>query len=318
MRTVPERLEPGRTVAQEYRFIAAPKEDEILTSYGAGMPALTEFGRLAPISRLALALLKGIRSVIPNYGVAILVLTLIVRIILHPLTRMSQLSMTRMQKLQPHVAELQRKYANDKPKLAQEQMALFRRYGVSPLSGCWPTFLQLPVLIALFYALRGAIALRQAGFLWVKDLSRPDTLFYFPPQILLLGNKGFNPLPILMGGAMFLNQQFTPEPAGEQALRQHRMMKWFLLLFVVMFYSAPSGLCLYWTASTLVGLLERWVIDRKASAIELKPVDAAAPREKREKPVTKGSQPAGWLEKLQRRLEGAPRARRSGKHGSKE
>jgi YidC/Oxa1 family membrane protein insertase len=281
--TAQQRLEPAQRVTQRYRVIAAPKEDRILEAYNAGLPDLVEFGMLPTVSRLTIAVLNGVYAVVRNYGVAILVVTLIIRAILHPLTRKSQLSMAKMQKLQPQILDLQKKYANDKQKLTQEQWQLFRTYGVRPWSGCWPVFLQMPVLIALFGALRAAIELRHAGFLWVDDLSQPDTLFRFPFYLPVFGNE-FNLLPILMAGVMFLNQQFTPPPTGEQAQRQQRMMKFFPMMLALLFYSMPSGLSLYFMASTAVGMFERWLIDKTAGEIKLRPAAEPA-RSKRPTPM---------------------------------
>ena len=318
MRSVAEPIEAGASLSRSFRFIATPKDDNMLKAYGSGLKSLIEYGVLPSVSRFVLVLLNGIYALIPNYGVAILILTVLVRCALHPLTRKSQLSMHRMQQLQPQLTELQKKYANDSQKLAQEQMALYKRYGVSPLSGCGPMFLQLPVLLALFGALRAAIELRHAGFLWVDDLSGPDTLFRLPTHLPIVGNQ-FNLLPILMAAAMMVNQQFTKTPAAtEQARQQQRMMKWFPLLFVVMLYNMPSGLCLYWTASTVLGLAERWLIERKASKVELRPVADQQKRQQRGKPPKEPrAKPSGLLGKIMRLAEEQPQADRSSKKRKK-
>ncbi|MFO8006608.1 MAG: membrane protein insertase YidC [Candidatus Brocadiia bacterium] len=303
IRTIPFSLEPGQSRTVAYRLVAAPKVEEVLEPYGAGLEQVVDLGLLPSISRLALVVLNLIYSVIPNYGIAIILLTAFVRVILHPLTRKSQMSMAKMQKLQPEIAELQKQFGDDREKLAQEQMKLWRKYGVSPLSGCGPLLLQLPVLIALFGALRAAIELRHAGFLWVDDLSRPDTLFRLPFTLPILGDA-FNLLPLFMAAAMLLNQQFTPDTGTEQGKQQQKIMKWLPLFFVVILYNFPSGLCLYLTVSTSIGLVERWLITKKAAQIELKPV-AETRREKR-KEKKRGTrvppQPAkeGWLDKLRK------------------
>ncbi|MCK4374938.1 MAG: membrane protein insertase YidC, partial [Candidatus Brocadiae bacterium] len=313
--TTPQRLEPGETLVQRYRFIAAPKEDKVLAAYSAGLPGLVEFGLLPSVSRIALAILNGAHAVLPNYGVAILVLTLVVRAVLHPLTRKSQMSMIRMQKLQPQLTELQKQHAGDKQKLAQEQMALWGKHGVSPMSGCWPIFIQMPVLITLFGALRAAIELRHAGFLlWMDDLSHPDVLFHFPIHLPVLGNE-FNLLPILMAVVMFINQRFTAQATTEQARQQQKMMKFMPALFGVLFYHMPSGLCLYFTASMGIGALERWLIERKAATVQLKPVAEAARKEKRRPPGPQKPEKVGWLGKLQRMLQEQERSSRRAKSG---
>jgi len=300
--TDPVALEPDGSLTERYRIITVPKKDEMLDRYDAGLSGLVEFGWFPTLSRLALALLKAIHRLLPNYGVAILVLTAIIRTILHPLTRKSQLSMSRMQKLQPMIQELQNRYKDDKQKVTHGQLELFRKYGVSPMSGCWPLFLQMPVLFALFGALRAAIELRHAGFLWVDDLSRPDTLFHFPFYLPLLGNA-FNLLPLLVVVMMIVNQRFTPKPASEQARQQQKMMKFMPAVLGLLFYRMPSGLCLYFTASMGAGALERWLIDKKAAKIELKPIADGERKEKRRGGTSRKPEKRSWLERLQDRME---------------
>jgi YidC/Oxa1 family membrane protein insertase len=297
--TEPVRLEPGQQVGRSYRMVAAPKEDDVLRSYDAGLTGLVEYGLWPSLSRLTVSVLNGVYAIVHNYGIAILVVTAIVRTLLHPLTLKSQLGMIKMQKLQPQVMELQRKHADDRQKMSQEQWKLFQKYGVSPLSGCWPMLLQMPVLIALFGALRAAIELRHAGFLWIDDLSRPDTLFHLPIHLPFLGNE-FNLLPIIMGVVMVLNQRFmSTKPTTDQQKQQQAIMKFFPIFMAVLFYHMPSGLCLYFTTSMGIGVLERWIIERRYRDLELKP---AGEEERRKKgPGRRATRPAkkGWLDKLQ-------------------
>lgn len=297
--TAQEPLKPNQKLAEHYSFIAAPKEEKTLARYDMGLSGLVEFGWFRTLSRLVLALLNAVHKVLPNYGVAILVLTAIMRASLHYLTRKSQLSFSKMQKLQPQIAELQKKYANDKQKQTQEQVELFRKYGVSPWKGCWPMLLQMPVLFALFGALRAAIQLRHAGFLWVEDLSRPDNLFELPFGVPLLGNQ-FNLLPILVIAVMLVNQRFTPKPATEQARQQQSIMKFMPVMLGLLFYRMPSGLCLYFVASMGIGALERWLIDKKAATIKLKPVAETTRKEKRRPVTPQRPKKSGLWQKVQK------------------
>jgi len=310
-------LEPGKPLAQKYVFLAVPKEDAILARYDVGLDGLVEFGMLPTISRLTVALLNLIWAVFHNYGVAIIILTLSVRLALHPLTRKSQLSMTKMQKLQPMIAELQKKYGDDKQKLSQEQMLLWRKYGVTPWGGCLPILLQMPVLFALYGALGAAIELRQASFLWVEDLSRPDTLFLFPFNIPFIGYE-FNLLPILMAVVMFLNSYFTPEPASEQARQQQKIMKWMPVFFAFLFYRWPAGLSLYFMVSTAIGMLERWVIDRQALKMEMKPVSEIAAKAKRQPAVPGKASGKTWLDRLSDLQDRVQRPERPGRRNKGE
>jgi YidC/Oxa1 family membrane protein insertase len=171
--------------------------------------------------------------------------------------------MYRMQKLQPKIKELQQKHKNDKQKLGTEQMKLFREHGVSPFSGCLPMLLQMPILFALFYALRQTFEMRQSPFCgWITDLSLPDTVGHFPAGLPFLGGVAINILPLLMTVAMFFQQRMTPKSDDPQQQQQQKMMAFMPLLFAFMFYSMPSGLCLYWFTSTVLGMAEQYLIKR--------------------------------------------------------
>ncbi len=308
-------LPPAGTLAHRYWLVAAPVLKEALEPYGAGITRALRsaslhkftrylsFGTIDYISPLMLGILKGFYSVVRNYGVAILMLTLLVRIALHPLTRMSQTSMRKMQALQPKLAEIQKKYKDDKQRQVQEQMTLYRRYGVHPMSGCWPMFLQMPVFIALFVTLRTAVQLRQAPFIpgWISDLSRPDTVWHFPFFMWILGNE-LNILPFLMAGAWMLNQKFMPKPADPRAQQQQQFMKWFPLFFAVMLYHFASGLLLYWTASSALGILEQWLIRRRMAGMELTPVGQEQKPKKRTPRPSEARKP-GLLGRVVRQIE---------------
>jgi YidC/Oxa1 family membrane protein insertase len=306
--SVVQTLQPGESFETAYRLIAAPKKDDLLESYDKGMQGLVEYGLLPAVSRIVLQVLKGVYWLIPNYGIAILVVTAIVRTILHPMTRKMQVGMAKMQKLQPMMQELQKKYADDKQKLTQEQLALWRRYGVNPMGGCWPMFLQLPVLFALFGALRAAIELRHAGFLWIDDLSMPDRLITFSFSLPLIGNE-FNILPILSAVAMFFSQKSMSGAAtSDQAKQQQAMMKFMPIMLLFFFYRMPSGLTLYFCATMAIGIVERKLVQRKTEKLELKPVAEKAGKAGRRG----GTKTSGetWLGKLQRKVEEMERRNR--------
>ncbi len=300
--STPLRLEPGQSIARRYRFISAPKLDRTLEPYKDGMTNVVRFGLFPSLSRLMLSILKFFHSVIPNYGVAIILLTIVVRVALHPLARKTQVSMHKMQQLQPRIAELRKKFGDDKQKFAQEQMALFRKYGVHPMSGCLPMLVQLPVLIALFGTLRNAVELRHAMFIpgWITDLSAPDTIFHLPFAVPMLGS-GVNVLPFLMVGSMLLSQRFQPKPADPQARQQQQLYKWMPLIFAVMFYGLASGLLLYWTVSTMFGVLEMWRIRKRLAGVKIRPVGEAE-KPKRGVRAAKPKKP-GFFGRLMQQLE---------------
>jgi YidC/Oxa1 family membrane protein insertase len=206
--------------------------------------------------------------------------------------------MIKMQKLQPQIAELKKKYGDDQKSMNEEQMKLFRRYGVNPFGGCLPMLLQLPILIALFRGLREAYALRHASFLYISDLSRPDQLFDFPESIPLIGGVAFNALPIVWGALMLGQQKLMHRPAAsEQAAQQQAMFKWMPLFFVFFLYGMPSGLLVYWVTSTAVGMCERLWVERHARDIELEPVEEAA-RKRKSRGAGGADGKKGWFARM--------------------
>lgn len=242
---------------RSYVYYAGPKKQSLL--WDAGMKDVMEFGMWRWICYPMVWLLAAFYAVIPNYGVAIILLTILVRLVFWPLTRKSTEGMKKMQEIQPLLKELQAKHKDNPQRLQQETWALYREKKVNPLSSCLPMFIQIPVFIALFNVLRSAVELRYAGFLWISDLSEPEHLFasWFP-------FGGLNILPILMAATMFLQSKLTPS-AGDQA--QQRMMTVFMpLMMLAMFYNFASALSLYWTVSQLLSILQMWLIRRSAAS----------------------------------------------------
>lgn len=282
------------SLAYKYRLICAPKSDAILKPYGQGMPDMLRSGVLGGLKRIVTALLRFFYRLIPNYGVAILLLTILVRLALHPLTRAAQIGMHKSSLLQPKMAELKRKYGDDRERLTKETWALQRRYGVNPMKGCLPMFFQLPVFIALFRTLGTALELRQAAFIpgWINDLSQPDRTFLLPSHLPVIGNE-INLLPLIMVGVSVLSQRMMPKPADPQAQQQQKIFRWMPVFFGFILYHMASGLLLYWTASTSIGILESWLVRRKMRGVVLKPKEEQA---KPTKP-TKGRQQARAPEK---------------------
>lgn len=294
----------GAPADHAYRFIVAPKADAVLAPYEARIEDLQQFTWFKGISRFILRLLKAIHAFIPNYGVAIILLTLLVKLALHPLTKKSQISLVRMQQLQPELQKLKEKFGHDKQKLGAEQWSLYRKYGISPLSGCWPVFFQMPIFIALFGALRAAIELRQAGFLWIDDLSQPDTVARLPFDIPLLGTDGINILPFLMLISSVLSQQLQPKAVEAQARQQQQMMKFMSIFFAFILYKMPSGLLLYWTSSTTIGIVEQWLIRRKVEKVKAQALVPASEKKQpkhgsRHMKSLEGEEKPGWFGRLQ-------------------
>jgi YidC/Oxa1 family membrane protein insertase len=225
-----------------------------------------------PLAFGILAIMKWMYSFIPNYGVVIIILVFLMRLIMHPITKKSQVSMSKMSQLAPKAEEIKKKYANNKAEMNKRMMALYREQGASPIMGFLPMLVQMPIWIALWSAVYTSIDLRGAEFLpfWITDLSVPDALIRFPAvTVPLLGWKieSLNLLPILMGVAFYLQQQLMPSQASASAnpqmAQQQKIMKIMMpLLFPLMLYKAPSGVNLYIMASTFAGVIEQHVIRR--------------------------------------------------------
>jgi len=216
-----------------------------------------------------LAIMKGMYGFIGNYGVVIIILVLFMRLCMHPITKKSQVSMSKMSQLAPKAEEIKKKYANNKAEMNKQMMALYREQGASPIMGFLPMMVQMPIWIALWSAVYASIDLRGAAFLpfWITDLSMPDALFRFPAFTLPLFGKldSFNLLPLMMGVAFYLQQRLMPTQANAstnpQMAQQQKMMKIMMpLLFPLMLYKAPSGVNMYIMSSTFAGVFEQYVI----------------------------------------------------------
>ncbi len=225
---------------------------------------------IQPLAFGILAIMKWMYGFIHNYGVVIIILVFLMRLAMHPVTKKSQVSMSKMSVLAPKAEEIKKKYANNKAELNKQLMALYREHGATPIMGMLPMFIQMPIWIALWTAINISIDLRGKPFLpfWITDLSAPDALVRFSTvTIPLLGWKvdSLNLLPILMGVAFYLQQKLTPKPAAastnpQMAQQQKMMMIMLPLLFPLMLYKAPSGVNLYIMSSVFAGVIEQYVI----------------------------------------------------------
>jgi YidC/Oxa1 family membrane protein insertase len=266
-------------VKHEYRLFAGPKRDDVLIPIGA--QKVIDFGMFHWISRPMLSLLKAFYSLFHNWGLAIICLTIVVRSALFPLSIRQARGAAKMQALQPEIAALKEKYGNDKEKLARAQMELFRKHNYNPAAGCLPVFLQLPIFMGLYQALNHAVDLRLAGFLWIDNLAAPDALFRMPFAIPYLGQE-FNLLPLITIVLFYVQQKmFMPPPANDEQAMQQKMMNFMMIFMGFMFYKVPSGLCVYFIASSLWGLGERKLLPKlKGGATTTPPADPSQGRRK--------------------------------------
>jgi YidC/Oxa1 family membrane protein insertase len=246
-----------------------PGEKQLLDNYGLGLESTLNRGGpiIRPFSIALHWLMKFLYGLIPNYGVVILLMSLIIKIITYPLTQKSYSSMKRMQLIQPKIKELQEKYKNNQQVLQQKTMELYKEEKVNPMGGCLPMLLQLPLLYGLFIVFRTAIEFRGAPFmLWINDLSVPDSLFSFGVNVPLLGTE-FSVLPILMTVLMVIQQRLSgsgPATTPQQA-QQQKMMQWLMpAMMFFLFYRFPSGLVLYYlTFNALTILQQKYIINKK-------------------------------------------------------
>ena len=239
-------------------FYIGPKKQSLL--WDLGMRDVMEFGMWRVICYPLVWILNFFNSIVPNYGVAIILLTILVRILFWPLNHKSTLGMKKMQELQPKMKEIQEKFKGNPQRLQQEMMALYRENKVNPLSSCLPMLAQIPVFIALFNVLRSAVELRYASFLWISDLSAPEGLgadSWFP------WFGGLNILPVLMAATMGLQSALTPGTGDKKQKQMMTVMMPAMMLF--MFYRFASALSLYWTLSQAVSIFQMWLIRRSAA-----------------------------------------------------
>jgi YidC/Oxa1 family membrane protein insertase len=239
-------IPPNTQQAFPCAIYLGPKDMGHLEKGRGELGRVLDFGFFDPVAKPMLFILKSVYRLIPNYGIAILILSVGIKLIFWPLTHKGQKSMKEMQKIQPKMVELKEKYKNNKEELQRKTMELYRTHKVNPLGGCLPILIQLPVFIALYRVLLGSIELRHAPFisLWINDLSAKDPTYISP---------------LLMGGSMFIQQKMTPT-AGDPA--QAKMMLAMPIVFTFMFLSFPSGLVIYWLVSNILSIGQQYYINK--------------------------------------------------------
>lgn len=258
-------IPPAGQAAFTFSLYLGPKRMSALKAAGGNLDQALNFGFFDIIAKPCLWLMNTIHDRwIPNYGVAIILLTLLFKIIFWPLGSKSYKSMAEMKKLQPLMTQIREKYKNDKKKMNEEIMGLYKTYKVNPMSGCLPMLVQIPVFFAFYRMLYGSIELRHAPFIgWITDLSAPDRLFSFDFAIpLMTPPYGIPVLTIIMGATMFLQQKLSPPP-GDPA--QARMMMLMPLIFTFIFINFPAGLVLYWLVNNVLSIMQQYYITKKTA-----------------------------------------------------
>ncbi len=255
-------LSIGESFKFNQKIYCGLKEYSKLKIVSKDLDKILNLGIFSFLSRIFLNILVWLNSFIGNYGVAIILLTVMLQIFIFPLTVKSYKSMQAMKEIQPKITKLRTKYKDDPQRMNQEMLLLYKRHKVNPFSGCLPLLFQMPIFISLFTMLRGATELRYAQFLWINDLSKADILFSIMPgirNIPMIGNAG--PLPFLMGAAMFLQQKFTG--GGGMEGPQKSLMYMMPIMFTFMFMKFPSGLVLYWLSNSILTFIVQLVISKK-------------------------------------------------------
>ena len=246
-------LEPGQTKSWTFRIYTGPKDLGRLSRLGQGEQEVMNFGIFKWVSEILLYSMNALYGVLGSFAASIIALTIIIKALLWPLQNKATDSMRKMAALSPKMTELREKYKDDPTKMNQELMKLYKDYGVNPFSGCIPILIQIPIFFGFYSMLGTAIELRNSSFLWVSDLSQPDTvgyLFGFPINIL----------PILMALTMLWQMHVTPK-SGD-ALQQ-RMFMFMPLIFILFAYNFASALSLYWTTQNLISIIQLYVTRNK-------------------------------------------------------
>lgn len=272
--TIP--LKNPESESHEFSLYIGPVDYDILKAEGNNLEKIVDFGSffglkfiVRPIAEyVLLPLFTFLHSFIPNYGFVIIVFSLIIKVVLYPLTKSSLQSMKKMQLLQPKINEIKEKYKDDPQKMNKETMKLYSTYGVNPAGGCLPLLLQMPIFVALWGLFQVAIDLRQQPFVWwITDLSRPDVIFRLPMKIPLFGIDIISGLALLMGITTFIQQKMTMKDPKQQSL-----VYIMPIMLTIMFMSFPSGLNLYYFMFNLFSIAQQIYVNKKHDNVVLEPV----------------------------------------------
>ena len=242
----PSAIPPQQSVKIPYRVYLGPKDENQLKAIGVGAEKLVDFGWFTIVAKPLLWFVNLTHTVTKNFGIDIILISILIKIIFLPLTQISFKSMKEMQKVQPEMNRLKETYKNDKARLQQEIMLLYKRRKVNPMSGCLPMVIQIPVFIALYNALQNTIEMRHAPFfLWIQDLSAKDPIYI---------------TPLIMGATMVIQQKMTPTAADPAQAKMFLLMP---VMFTFLFLSFPSGLVLYWLVNNILSIAHQYYLNKK-------------------------------------------------------
>jgi len=246
LNTSPISIPPKEKVNVSYQIYLGPKDEDLLKTLGVGAEKLVDFGFFTIVAKPLLWVLRLTNTVTKNYGIDIIILSILIKIIFLPLTQISMKSMKEMQKVQPEMNRLKEQHKNDKAKLQQEIMLLYKRRKINPMSGCLPMLIQIPVFIALYNALQYTMEMRHAPFFfWIKDLAAKDPIYI---------------TPIIMGATMVLQQKMTPTAADPTQAKMFLLMP---VMFTFLFLNFPSGLVIYWLTNNVLSIAHQYYMNKK-------------------------------------------------------
>lgn len=240
---------PGQQVTQSAKLYTGPEVADVLKNIAPGLDLTVSYGWLWPIAVAIFWLMKHIYNIIGNWGWSIIIVTLLIKLVFYHLSAKSYRSMAKMRQMQPKIEAIRERLGDDKQKLSQAMMELYKTEKINPLGGCLPILVQIPVFFALYMVLIESVELRQAPWIgWIHDLSIPDPYFI---------------LPVIMGVTMFIQQKLNPPPADPT---QAKVMMFLPLLFTYIFIHFPAGLVLYWVVNNALSILQQWHVMRKVEA----------------------------------------------------
>jgi YidC/Oxa1 family membrane protein insertase len=242
----PVNIAANKQLTLDATLYAGPKVQSELKEVAVGLNQTVDYGLLWPISKILFAILDGIHKVLGNWGWSIIVLTILVKISLMWFSNKSYYSMAKMRSLAPRLAALKEEHGDDRMKMSQEMMSIYKEEKVNPMAGCLPILMQMPIFLALYWVLVESVELRHAPWiLWIKDLSAMDPWFI---------------LPLLMGVSMYIQQQLNPQPADPM---QAKVMKFLPIIFTAFMLFFPAGLVLYWTVNNLFSMTQQYIVNKK-------------------------------------------------------
>lgn len=247
-------LSIGQEKVETFKLFVGPQEERVLENVAPGLELVKDYGWLTILAKPIFWLLEKIHALVNNWGWAIILLTVFIKLVFFPLSAASYKSMARMKEVQPRLLEMKERYKGEPQKLNQAMMEMYRKEKINPLGGCFPVLIQIPVFIALYWVLLASVEMRAAPWLgWIQDLSKPDTLFgvWFGAPIGLL--------PILMAVSMFIQTKLNPTPPDPV---QAKLMMLMPIVFSFMFFFFPAGLVLYWVVNNILSIAQQWQINK--------------------------------------------------------